>query len=109
MSEIRRIESLPGGRGRPVPAHPCELAGPAGASASSRALVAVLPAPSARPRNVTPGERPDAGFLAHLIAIAQQAPQTRTRRRAEPTDAVVLYAAATAPRCGTGRLLSRSI
>ncbi len=109
MSEIRRIETLPGGRGRPVPAHPSELAGPAGASASSRALVAVLPAPSARPRDVAPSARPDAGFLAHLVATAQQAPQTRTRRRTEPADAGAIYAAAAAPRRETGRLLSRAI
>jgi hypothetical protein len=32
-------------------------------------------------------------FLAHLIATAQQTPQTRQRRRAEPQDAAVLYAA----------------
>jgi hypothetical protein len=37
---------------------------------------------------------PAAPFLAQLIATRQQAPQTRTRRRAEPTDAVSAYAAA---------------
>jgi hypothetical protein len=35
-----------------------------------------------------------AAFLAHLIATKQQAPQTRQRRRAEPEDAVAVYAAA---------------
>ena len=33
------------------------------------------------------------GFLAHLIAMAVQAPQTRTRRRAEPAQAVAAYRA----------------
>ncbi len=35
--------------------------------------------------------RPRADFLAHLIATAAQAPQTRMRRRAEPADAVAVY------------------
>jgi hypothetical protein len=38
--------------------------------------------------------RPGAAFLAHLIATAQQAPQTRARRRAEPADALAHYAGA---------------
>jgi hypothetical protein len=37
---------------------------------------------------------PTAPFLAHLIATQQQVPQTRQRRRAEPEDAVAVYAAA---------------
>jgi len=45
---------------------------------------------SARPR-ATP--RP-ATFLAHLIATARQAPQTRERRRAEPAEAIAAYTAA---------------
>ncbi len=36
-------------------------------------------------------ERPSAAFLAHLIATAQQAPQTRQRRRAEPSGACARY------------------
>jgi hypothetical protein len=35
--------------------------------------------------------RPRADFLAHLIATVAQAPQTRTRRRAEPDEAVAIY------------------
>jgi hypothetical protein len=41
--------------------------------------------------------RPAAVFLAQLIATAQQAPQTRQRRRAASDDAVVRYASATVP------------
>jgi hypothetical protein len=37
-----------------------------------------------------------AAFLAQLIATAQQAPQTRGRRRSEPADACAAYAAASA-------------
>jgi hypothetical protein len=38
-----------------------------------------------------PSPRPSAPFLAHVIATAQQAPQTRVRRRAEPAEAVAAY------------------
>jgi hypothetical protein len=59
---------------------------------------ALVPVPAA----ATPRERPEIGhlarpaatFLAHLIATAQQAPQTRMRRRAEPADALAHYAGA---------------
>ncbi len=37
--------------------------------------------------------RPSAAFLAQLIATAQQCPQTRERRRAEPSHAVHCYTA----------------
>jgi hypothetical protein len=40
--------------------------------------------------------RPSATFLAHLVATAQGAPQTRQRRRANPDHAATLYAAAAA-------------
>jgi len=35
--------------------------------------------------------RTNADFLAHLIATAGQAPQTRARRRAEPDEAAHAY------------------
>jgi hypothetical protein len=38
--------------------------------------------------------RPSAAFLAHLVATAQGAPQTRQRRRASADHAATLYAAA---------------
>ena len=53
--------------------------------------------------------RPSAVFLAHLIAVAQQAPQTRQRRRAEPDEANAVYAEACAPFARTGRALCRSL
>lgn len=57
-----------------------------------RALVITAPAatpePAARPRQ--------AAFLAHLIATKEQAPQTRERRRAEPTEAIAAYRAVAA-------------
>lgn len=51
-----------------------------------RALVAL--APAAPRRRATP--RP-AAFLAHLIAVKQQHPQTRDRRRAAPAEALAAY------------------
>lgn len=55
-----------------------------------RALVPLAPAPLAASR-CGPHSRPDAAFLAQLIATAQGAPQTRERRRAEPSDAIHRY------------------
>lgn len=57
---------------------------------ASRALVPVEPISRApHPRLHT--TRPDASFVTHLIATAEQAPQTRTLRRATSSDAVGLY------------------
>jgi hypothetical protein len=52
------------------------------------------------------GSRPLAAFLAQLIATAQQAPQTRRRRRAEPVEASAVYAAVSAPAARMGRAIS---
>lgn len=60
------------------------------AAAESRALVALTPA--AAPSQ--PVAYRNAVFLAHLIATKEQAPQTRERRRAEPSDAIAAYRAA---------------
>jgi hypothetical protein len=55
------------------------------------------------------GSRPSAVFLAQLIATAQQAPQTRRRRRAEPNEASIIYAAGSAPATRIGRAICRSM
>ncbi len=53
------------------------------------ALVAVQPVePSQR---TAPLRRPDAAFLAHLIATKQREPQTRDLRRAQPGEAAHAY------------------
>lgn len=61
-------------------------------AAAGRALVtlapAVTPPPSLNYR--------EASFLAHLIATKDQAPQTRERRRADPSEAIAAYRAASA-------------
>lgn len=68
-----------------------EAAAPADASkAASRALVVVEPARAAQDR---PMAYRDAPFLAHLITTNTQVPQTRSRRRAEPQDALAAYRA----------------
>jgi hypothetical protein len=58
---------------------------------SHRALVALAPAE----RNEHPHRpmRRAACFLTQLIANARQLPQTRERRRAEPTEVIAAYRA----------------
>jgi hypothetical protein len=46
--------------------------------------------------------RPDPTFLAQLIATADQAPQTRSLRRASLADAQTAYGASQIRRCDTG-------
>ena len=63
-----------------------------GQQATQRALVPLTPAPAAdasRPARVTP----NAAFLAHLIAVAEGASQTRKHRRADPDRVIATYAA----------------
>jgi hypothetical protein len=54
------------------------------------------------------GSRPDAEFVAQLIATSAQAPQTRARRRAAPGDAIAAYDAVGHWPTPSGRTLSRS-
>jgi hypothetical protein len=72
------------------------LVGRTGVPASGRALVPTTPSPLHEPPMTS--SPPSAAFLAQLIATAQQAPQTRARRRAEPDHASAVYDAAVA-RC----------
>jgi hypothetical protein len=59
----------------------------------SRALIPIRPIAASAP---APAMRryPLAGFLAHLIAVRERAPQTRRRARATPGDATAAYRAA---------------
>jgi hypothetical protein len=71
------------------------------------ALVPVESIASDRP--VPPaGRRANADFIAHLIAMAQQAPQTRARRRADPQEALAAYRALGHWPSEPGGTLSRS-
>lgn len=80
------------------------------AGTPSQALAPAVPAAApVRQMRIT---RPDARFVAQLIATAAHAPQTSTRRRAEIADGVTVYGAVlemTAPLrpARQGRLFSR--
>ena len=75
-------------------------------TASGRALIALQPI--TRGGDAGSRHRPQAGFLAQLIATDRKLPQTRERRRAEPADAIAAYAAtSTATPSRTGRKLHR--
>jgi hypothetical protein len=55
----------------------------------------LFPSPRATPRRIQSADfgRPRADFLAQLIATVAQVPQTRMRRRAEPSEAATVYGA----------------
>jgi hypothetical protein len=75
--------------------------------AASRALVALTPV-AAPPTNSRLAHRP-AAFLAHLIAVKAQHPQTRERRRAEPGEAAQAYQAAILAKPAiSGKILSQA-
>jgi hypothetical protein len=75
---------------------------------ASRALVVIAPA-DREARATATASRPNADFLAHLIATAAKVPQTRARRRAEPNEAIAAYDALGQWPMPLGRALSRSL
>jgi len=79
---LSRPDGFPG-RARPQAPEPAR---------ECRALVSVQPA--AAP--VMPARHAAAPFLAQLIAVKDQHPQTRERRRAEPQEALAAYTSAAA-------------
>jgi len=66
---------------------------PAEQAAASRALVALSPVLAAHDARKTYRNTP---FLAQLLAMKDQHPQTRERRRAEPDEALAAYRATVA-------------
>ena len=85
------IGSIPGN----LRTHPDRAATPASRSAGEipapgQAIVAITPAQRA---GAAPLNRPDASFVAHLIATAAGSPQTRGLRRATPDHARAAYGA----------------
>jgi hypothetical protein len=71
--------------------HQTPRVGDAPANTASVALVPVVTAPR-RPVAAAHGlTRPDAPFVAHLIAMAESSPQTRMLRRAAPADVQAAY------------------
>jgi hypothetical protein len=79
---------------RPAPPRRLQLDSSAetGEPSPRRDLVPVRPVEAAPPHFAQP--RPQAAFLAHLLAVAQRAPQTQEKRRADPQEAIDRYAAA---------------
>ena len=70
------------------------------APSASFALVPLSARADVRPK-ASPS-RPDASFVAQLIATAERAPQTRGLRRASLADAQTAYGASQIRRSGTG-------
>jgi hypothetical protein len=75
----------------------------------STALVPIATCDHAAASDEQAAARPRADFLAQLIAIRVQAPQTRTRRRAEPHEAIAAYYACGRPAMAQDHALSRSL
>ena len=67
------------------------------------ACVALVPVTPLQWTSATPClSRPDPCFVTQLIATAEQAPQTRTLRRATSADAQTAYTASRHPTQGAG-------
>ena len=86
ISRIRPAESNPSDQNSRTTDQP---------PATKTASMALVPAAQAvaTSRTAHSHYRPDPAFMAHLIAIAQQSPQTRNLRRASPDEAHGLYRA----------------
>ncbi len=75
------------------PEQPVEDGIVADAKPACVALVPVIPVtPWSRASHLEPS-RPNSIFVTHLIATAEQVPQTRSLRRATPADAQTAYQA----------------
>jgi len=90
------------------------LTGPSAARAASQtepvASHALVPVERPLQASAVRVARPDASFVAHLIAMAEQAPQTRTLRRETPTVARGAYARTTMQGANDhGRVLSQTV
>lgn len=74
----------------------------------SKEVMLVAPSCSDKPA-LLGRSRPNADFVAHLIATAEQVPQLRKLRRADSGVAVTAYAALGQWPTRLGRLLARSL
>lgn len=74
----------------------------------STALVPVM-APSAVAKPANGLARPNPAFVAHLIATAQLAPQTRVLRRASPEEAQAHYRTRAAATAARGMRMSKTV
>jgi hypothetical protein len=73
-----------------------------GADAPACVALVALAQPSRRAQIARLTARPDPTFVTHLIATAEQAPQTRNLRRAAPSDALSAYSAQPRPQAAKG-------
>ncbi len=94
------------GPGQPPDSPDQALVGRTSAPAPGRALVPTAPVSRGDRRGAD--RRPAAAFLAHLIATALRAPQTRARRRAEPDAANAAYTVIAGRPADCGRIVCRS-
>jgi hypothetical protein len=78
--------------GRERPEHGLDHGDRADATAGSGTLIPMMPRTERHPVVAQPC-RPSSVFVTHLIATAEQVPQTRTLRRATPADAQTAYEA----------------
>jgi hypothetical protein len=72
------------------------------AAPASVALVPTVAAAQRSQASIRPLSRPSSIFVTHLIATAEQAPQTRSLRRATPADAQTAYQANQRPVADAG-------
>jgi hypothetical protein len=105
LARISTLRTVPTGRFEP--AGSADMAGPE--TSPRRDLVRVEPAAPSGSVHLA-RTRPQAAFLAHLLAIAQRAPQTQEKRRAAPQDAINSYVATgRAAPAVPGRSLKRAV
>jgi hypothetical protein len=81
----------------------------AGAGPAGVALVSMARPQQQRGPASSRMSRPDPIFVAHLIATAEQVPQTRRLRRAAPQEALSAYAAHLHPTQQAGRQTRHTI
>jgi hypothetical protein len=74
----------------------------ADAAPASVALVPTVASAQRSQASIRPLSRPSSIFVTHLIATAEQAPQTRSLRRATPADAQTAYQANRRPVADAG-------
>jgi hypothetical protein len=80
------------GRVFPTTSHPMRRAGDIVIDKAADGAALTPTEPVARTAPAYPrSHRPDASFLVHLIATAEQVPQTRVLRRAEIADVQAAY------------------
>ena len=72
------------------------------AAPASVALVPMAASEQRSQASIRPLSRPSSIFVTHLIATAEQAPQTRSLRRATPADAQTAYQANRRPVADAG-------